>query len=47
MKPLGREENRMQSLHHAGGYDILGWDISPVAFCHYDHNFNSTFVVAR
>src|ERR1700674_6084837 len=36
-----------KSLHHAGGYDILGCDISPLAFGHYDHNFNSTYVVGR
>jgi carbamoyl-phosphate synthase large subunit len=36
-----------KSLHHAGGYDILGCDISPLAFGHYDHNFGSTYVIGR
>ena len=36
-----------KSLHHAGGYDILGCDISPLAFGHYDQNFGSTYVVGR
>jgi carbamoyl-phosphate synthase large subunit len=36
-----------KSLMHAGGYHILGCDISPLAFGHYDQNFNSTSVIAR
>ena len=36
-----------KSLRHAGGYDILGCDISPLAFGHYDHNFGSTYVIGR
>ncbi|OBB45495.1 ATP-grasp domain-containing protein [Mycobacterium sp. 852002-51961_SCH5331710] len=36
-----------KALSHAGGYDILGSDISPLAFGHYDARFASTFVVDR
>lgn len=36
-----------KSLRHAGGYDILGCDISPLAFGHYDLNFSSTYVIGR
>lgn len=36
-----------KSLNHAGGYDVLGCDISPLAYGHYDEHFASTFVVSR
>ncbi|KBZ63808.1 hypothetical protein K875_02520 [Mycobacterium [tuberculosis] TKK-01-0051] len=36
-----------KALDHAGGYDVLGCDISPLAFGHYDARFSSTFVIAR
>lgn len=36
-----------KSLRYAGGYDILGCDISPLAFGHYDRNFGSTYVIGR
>jgi carbamoyl-phosphate synthase large subunit len=36
-----------KSLRHAGGYEIVGCDISPLAYGHYDSNFDSTFVVDR
>ncbi|WP_197283583.1 ATP-grasp domain-containing protein [Mycobacterium sp. Marseille-P9652] len=36
-----------KALNHAGGYDVLGCDISPLAFGHYDSHFNSTFLVDR
>jgi carbamoyl-phosphate synthase large subunit len=34
-------------LRHAGGYEIIGCDISPIAYGHYDSNFDSTFLVDR
>jgi carbamoyl-phosphate synthase large subunit len=34
-------------LRHAGGYEIVGCDISPFAYGHYDSNFDSTFLVDR
>lgn len=36
-----------KALDHAGGYDVLGCDISPLAFGHYDSHFSSTFVIDR
>jgi carbamoyl-phosphate synthase large subunit len=36
-----------KALHHAGGYGIIGCDISPFAYGHYDRNFESTFLVDR
>lgn len=36
-----------KSLHHAGSYDILGCDISPLAFGHFDQHFCATFIVNR
>lgn len=36
-----------KALNHAGGYDVLGCDISPLAFGHYDAHFASTFVIDR
>ncbi|ORW38186.1 hypothetical protein AWB90_24430 [Mycobacterium paraense] len=36
-----------KALDHAGGYDVLGCDISPLAFGHYDARFSSTFVIDR
>lgn len=36
-----------KALDHAGGYDILGCDISPLAFGHYDVRFTSTFLIDR
>lgn len=32
-------------LRHVGGYEIIGCDISPYAYGHYDSNFESTFLV--
>lgn len=34
-------------LRHAGGYEIIGCDISPIAYGHYNSNFDSTFLVNR
>jgi carbamoyl-phosphate synthase large subunit len=34
-------------LRHAGGYWIVGCDISPFAYGHYDSNFDSTSLVDR
>jgi carbamoyl-phosphate synthase large subunit len=34
-------------LRHAGGYEIVGCDISPFAYGHYDSNFDRTFLVDR
>jgi carbamoyl-phosphate synthase large subunit len=34
-------------LRHAGGYQVVGCDISPFAYGHYDSNFDSTFLVDR
>ena len=34
-------------LRHAGGYKILGCDISPFAYGHYDPNFERSFLVDR
>jgi carbamoyl-phosphate synthase large subunit len=34
-------------LRYAGGYEIVGCDISPYAFGHYDSNFDRTFLVDR
>jgi carbamoyl-phosphate synthase large subunit len=34
-------------LRHAGGYEIVGCDIAPLAFGHYDSNFDRTFLVDR
>lgn len=42
---LGTEIGK--ALNHAGGYEVLGCDISPLAFGHYDARFNATFVVNR
>jgi len=36
-----------KSLHCTGAYDILGCDISPLAFGHFDEHFRATFVVNR
>jgi carbamoyl-phosphate synthase large subunit len=36
-----------KSLRHAGGYEIWGCDISPLAFGHYDHNFHATYVIGK
>lgn len=36
-----------KALDHAGGYDVLGCDISPLAFGHFDSRFSSTFVIDR
>lgn len=36
-----------KALDHAGGYDVLGCDISPLAFGHYDSHFSTTFVIDR
>ena len=34
-------------LRRAGGYEIIGCDISPLAYGHYDSNFDGTFLVDR
>jgi carbamoyl-phosphate synthase large subunit len=34
-------------LRHSGGYQIIGCDISPFAYGHYDPNFDRTFLVDR
>ena len=34
-------------LRHAGGYEIVGCDISALAYGHYDSNFDDTFLVDR
>lgn len=36
-----------KALNNAGGYDVLGCDISPLAFGHYDPHFHSTFLIDR
>lgn len=36
-----------KAFNYAGGYEILGCDISPYAFGHYDSHFDKTFLVER